>query len=70
MLQLQQAASGGAELWPLERPSGMTAIQSLEVMCGKEHMDVHLKFTSPFDGLVFSKVIYYYYFFIIILLNS
>jgi len=48
--------AGNADLWPLERPTGMVAIQSLEVMCGKEHMDVHLKFSGPFDGLVFSKV--------------
>ncbi|XP_065349715.1 cuticlin-4 [Cloeon dipterum] len=47
--------AGNGDLWPLERPTGMVAIQSLEVMCGKEHMDVHLKFTGPFDGLVFSK---------------
>jgi hypothetical protein len=48
--------AGNGDLWPLERPTGMVAIQSLEVMCGKEHMDVHLKFSGPFDGLVFSKV--------------
>ncbi|KAL0274742.1 UNVERIFIED_CONTAM: hypothetical protein PYX00_002795 [Menopon gallinae] len=33
----------------------MTQIQSLEVMCGKDHMDVHLSFTHPFEGIVFSK---------------
>lgn len=33
----------------------MTQIQSLEVMCGKDHMDVHLSFTQPFEGIVFSK---------------
>ncbi|XP_034249494.1 uncharacterized protein LOC117650293 [Thrips palmi] len=42
-------------MWPLERPVGMPAIQSLEVMCGKDHMDVHLTFTQPFEGLVSSK---------------
>ncbi|XP_024214625.2 cuticlin-3 isoform X1 [Halyomorpha halys] len=33
----------------------MPAIQSLEVMCGKDHMDVHLSFTQPFEGIVSSK---------------
>ena len=47
------AADG--DMWPLERPVGMPAIQSLEVMCGKDHMDVHLTFTQPFEGLVSSK---------------
>ncbi|BES92049.1 Hypothetical protein NTJ_04854 [Nesidiocoris tenuis] len=46
---------GGGEIWPLERPDGMPAIQSLEVMCGKDHMDVHLSFTQPFEGIVSSK---------------
>lgn len=43
------------DVWPLERPDGMPAIQSLEVMCGKDHMDVHLQFTQPFEGIVSSK---------------
>ncbi|KAK9505330.1 hypothetical protein O3M35_009412 [Rhynocoris fuscipes] len=43
------------DIWPLERPEGMPAIQSLEVMCGKDHMDVHLSFTQPFEGIVSSK---------------
>ncbi|XP_026675659.1 uncharacterized protein LOC103524437 [Diaphorina citri] len=46
---------GGNDIWPLERPDGMPAIQSLEVMCGKDHMDVHLQFTQPFEGIVSSK---------------
>lgn len=25
------------------------------VMCGKDHMDVHLSFSAPFDGIVSSK---------------
>ncbi|XP_073992390.1 zona pellucida domain-containing protein miniature isoform X3 [Rhodnius prolixus] len=45
----------GGDIWPLERPEGMPAIQSLEVMCGKDHMDVHLSFTQPFEGIVSSK---------------
>ncbi|KAI8420758.1 hypothetical protein MSG28_007972 [Choristoneura fumiferana] len=33
----------------------MPVIQSLEVMCGKDHMDVHLTFSHPFEGIVSSK---------------
>uniref|UniRef100_U5EDC4 Putative miniature n=1 Tax=Corethrella appendiculata TaxID=1370023 RepID=U5EDC4_9DIPT len=43
------------ELWPVERPDGMPNIVSLEVMCGKDHMDVHLSFSQPFEGIVSSK---------------
>ncbi|KAG8033852.1 hypothetical protein G9C98_008333 [Cotesia typhae] len=48
-------SSGNGDIWPLERPEGMPSIQSLEVMCGKDHMDVHLSFSQPFDGIVSSK---------------
>ncbi|XP_069669041.1 uncharacterized protein m [Periplaneta americana] len=48
-------ATNNGDIWPLERPEGMPAIQSLEVMCGKDHMDVHLSFTHPFEGIVSSK---------------
>ncbi|KAK0085768.1 hypothetical protein PV325_004455 [Microctonus aethiopoides] len=47
--------NGSGDIWPLERPEGMPAIQSLEVMCGKDHMDVHLLFSQPFEGIVSSK---------------
>ena len=33
----------------------MPSIKSLEVMCGKDHMDVSLQFTKPFEGIVSSK---------------
>lgn len=33
----------------------MPTISSLEVMCGKDHMDVHLSFSAPFEGIVSSK---------------
>lgn len=54
------AAAGGPpsssnEMWPIERPNGMPSIVSLEVMCGKDHMDVHLSFSAPFEGIVSSK---------------
>ncbi|KAJ6638968.1 hypothetical protein Bhyg_11706 [Pseudolycoriella hygida] len=45
----------GNEIWPLDRPDGMPTINSLEVMCGKDHMDVHLSFSHPFEGIVSSK---------------
>ncbi|XP_046397321.1 uncharacterized protein LOC124164164 isoform X2 [Ischnura elegans] len=48
-------AAGGGELWPAERPPGMPSIRSLDVMCGKEHMDVRIAFSHPFSGIVFSK---------------
>ena len=48
-------ARSSSDIWPLERPEGMPAIQSLEVMCGKDHMDVHLSFSQPFEGIVSSK---------------
>ncbi|XP_049809733.1 uncharacterized protein LOC126252830 [Schistocerca nitens] len=54
-LLLAAGAQASSDLWPLERPEGMPAIQSLEVMCGKDHMDVHLSFTQPFEGIVSSK---------------
>ncbi|XP_014603022.1 PREDICTED: uncharacterized protein LOC106786308 isoform X1 [Polistes canadensis] len=54
MVGLKNVGSNG-DIWPLERPEGMPAIQSLEVMCGKDHMDVHLSFSQPFEGIVSSK---------------
>lgn len=33
----------------------MPQIEDLEVMCGKSYMRVRVKFTRPFQGLVFSK---------------
>ncbi|ENN75277.1 hypothetical protein YQE_08193, partial [Dendroctonus ponderosae] len=53
--QISNVVYGAGDLWPLDRPDGMPAIQSLEVMCGKDHMDVHLTFSQPFEGIVSSK---------------
>lgn len=47
--------AGQNDLWPVDRPQGMPNIVSLEVMCGKDHMDVHLSFSAPFEGIVSSK---------------
>ncbi|VVC89796.1 unnamed protein product [Leptidea sinapis] len=55
MLALISTRVRAGELWPTERPDGMPVIQSLEVMCGKDHMDVHLTFSHPFEGIVSSK---------------
>lgn len=49
------ASSSSNEMWPIDRPNGMPNIVSLEVMCGKDHMDVHLSFSQPFEGIVSSK---------------
>ncbi|CAH1183881.1 unnamed protein product [Phaedon cochleariae] len=54
-INLVVTVSRASDLWPLARPDGMPAIQSLEVMCGKDHMDVHLSFSRPFEGIVSSK---------------
>lgn len=54
-LQKGAHSASSSDVWPLERPEGMPSIQSLEVMCGKDHMDVHLQFTQPFEGIVSSK---------------
>lgn len=55
ILALTNTRVGAGELWPMDRPDGMPVIQSLEVMCGKDHMDVHLTFSHPFEGIVSSK---------------
>ncbi|XP_076322166.1 uncharacterized protein LOC143231528 isoform X2 [Tachypleus tridentatus] len=33
----------------------MPQLTALDVVCGKQHMSVHLEFSAPFYGLVFSK---------------
>ncbi|KAF5292735.1 hypothetical protein FQA39_LY13894 [Lamprigera yunnana] len=55
LLMMFDIVSSAGDIWPLERPDGMPSIQSLEVMCGKDHMDVHLSFSHPFEGIVSSK---------------
>ncbi|XP_055616027.1 uncharacterized protein LOC129762068 [Toxorhynchites rutilus septentrionalis] len=52
---LFKAGAPANEIWPVERPDGMPQITALEVMCGKDHMDVHLSFSAPFEGIVSSK---------------
>jgi hypothetical protein len=34
----------------------MSKIVDLEVMCGKQHMEVQITFDRPFNGIIFSKV--------------
>jgi len=55
LINAQFTLCGSGDIWPLDRPDGMPSIQSLEVMCGKDHMDVHLTFSQPFEGIVSSK---------------
>ena len=50
------ALHSGPDLWQTERPADMAKIVDLEVMCGKEHMEVQVSFDRPFNGIIFSKV--------------
>lgn len=47
----------GNEIWPddLNRPNEIPTINSFDVMCGKDHMDIQIRFTGPFHGVVSSK---------------
>ncbi|XP_072396166.1 uncharacterized protein m [Diabrotica undecimpunctata] len=55
LILIISVSHSASDIWPLDRPEGMPAIQNLEVMCGKDHMDVHLTFSQPFEGIVSSK---------------
>ena len=46
----------GLDVWQSERPKDMANIKDLDVMCGKQHMEVTITFDRPFNGIVFSKV--------------
>ncbi len=50
------ASPNGVDVWQVERPADMANIKDLEVMCGKQHMEVQMTFDRPFNGIVFSKV--------------
>lgn len=55
---LQTVLSNQADLpiWsPDNRPRNMPAIEVLDVMCYTDKMTVTVKFTSPFNGMIFSK---------------
>ena len=43
------------DFWNIERPKDMANLASLEVMCGKTHMEVQVSFDRPFNGIIFSK---------------
>lgn len=49
--------SAANELWPygLDRPAELPTVSSFDVMCGKDHMDIQIRFTGPFNGIVSSK---------------
>jgi hypothetical protein len=43
------------DFWNVERPTDMANIESLDVMCGKTHMEVQITFDRPYNGIIFSK---------------
>lgn len=49
------SAQNDVDFWNVERPVDMANIASLEVMCGKTHMEVQISFDRPFNGIIFSK---------------
>ena len=49
------AAQNDVDFWNVERPRDMANIKSLDVMCGKTHMEVQISFDRPFNGIIFSK---------------
>lgn len=51
----QNPGGHSLDLWQTERPSDMANIADLEVMCGKQHMEVTITFDKPFNGIIFSK---------------
>lgn len=48
-------AQNGVDFWNVERPQDMANIKSLDVMCGKTHMEVQISFDRPYNGIIFSK---------------
>ena len=48
-------AQNDVDFWSVERPSDMANIDSLDVMCGKTHMEVQITFDRPYNGIIFSK---------------
>jgi len=55
-IQAQIPPNGNSlEFWQSERPKDMANIVDLEVMCGKQHMEVTVSFDKAFNGIIFSK---------------
>jgi len=52
---MSAAAQDGVDFWDMDRPLDMANIADLEVMCGKNHMEVRITFDRPFNGIIFSK---------------
>ena len=48
-------AQNDVDFWNVERPLDMANIKSLDVMCGKTHMEVQISFDRPYNGIIFSK---------------
>ena len=55
LFNLANGQQNDVDFWNVERPLDMANIQSLEVMCGKTHMEVQISFDRPFNGIIFSK---------------
>ena len=55
LFTLASGQQNDVDFWNVERPLDMANIQSLEVMCGKTHMEVQISFDRPFNGIIFSK---------------
>ena len=49
------AAQNDVDFWNVERPRDMANIKTLDVMCGKTHMEVQISFDRPYNGIIFSK---------------
>ena len=54
-LAASAAAQNDVDFWNVERPRDMANIKSLDVMCGKTHMEVQISFDRPYNGIIFSK---------------
>jgi len=49
------AGQNDVDFWNVERPKDMANIKTLDVMCGKTHMEVQISFDRPYNGIIFSK---------------
>jgi len=55
LLGLASSQNEAVDFWNVDRPNDMANIASLEVMCGKTHMEVQISFDRRFNGIIFSK---------------
>lgn len=50
-----QVSKGDGPSWKSGPPDGLPELNKLSVECGKEEMTIHLEFTAPYDGTIYSK---------------